>query len=90
MRAERSEESPGEIKSREVELGCHSWTVCLAAELVLNSCFSDTVFVTLLSTAVETATAINIDTCIYGTCAFLFCLFVKWMLMVIMYSAVSS
>ena len=27
----------------------------LAAELFLNSCFSDTVFVTLLSTAVETA-----------------------------------
>ena len=28
---------------------------CLAAELVLNSWFSDTVFVTLLHTAVETA-----------------------------------
>ena len=39
-------DSPGEIKSWEVELGCHSWMVCLAAELFLNSCFSDTVFVT--------------------------------------------
>ena len=41
-------ESPGEIKSREVELGSHSWMVCLAAELFLNSCFSDTAFVILL------------------------------------------
>ena len=44
-----------EIKSREVELGSHSWMDCFAAEL-LNSCFWDTVFVTLLRrTAVETA-----------------------------------
>ena len=41
------------MKSREVELGCHSWMDCLAAELFLDSCFSDTV--TLLRTAVETA-----------------------------------
>ena len=41
-----SQKSPEEIKSREVELGCHSRLVCLAAELFLNSCFSDTVFVT--------------------------------------------
>ena len=47
--------SPGEITSREVELGSRSRTDCLAAELFLNSCFSDTVFVTLLRTAVETA-----------------------------------
>ena len=60
---------------------------CLAAKLFFNSCFSDTVFVTLLRTAVETATDINIDTCIYGACAFLF---VKWMLMWIMYSPASS
>ena len=33
---------PGEIKGREVELGSHSWMDCLAAELFLNSCFSDT------------------------------------------------
>ena len=46
--------SPGEMKSREVELDSHSWTDCLAAELFLNSCFSDTVFVTLFRTAVET------------------------------------
>ena len=31
------------MKSREVELGSHSLLVCLAAELFLNSCFSDTV-----------------------------------------------
>ena len=39
-------DSPGEIKSREVELASRSWMVCLAAELFLNSCFLDTVFVT--------------------------------------------
>ena len=39
----------------EVELGSHSWMDCLAAELFLNSHFSDTVFVTLLRTAAETA-----------------------------------
>ena len=39
--------SQGEIKSREVD--------CLAAELFLNSCFSDTAFVPLFCTAVETA-----------------------------------
>ena len=38
--------APGEIRS---------WTDCLAAELFLNSCFSDTFFVTLLRAAVETA-----------------------------------
>ena len=45
---------PGEIK-REVELGSQSWMDCLAAELFLNGCFSDAVFVTLFRTAVETA-----------------------------------
>ena len=44
-----------EPKRKEVELGSHSWMDCLAAELFLNSCFSDTVFVTLAHTAVETA-----------------------------------
>ena len=48
-------QNPGEIKCREVELGSQSWMYCLAAELFLNSCFSDTVFLTLLRTAVETA-----------------------------------
>ena len=48
-------QSPGEIKNREVEPGFHSWMGCLAAELFLNSCLSDTVFVTLLRTAVEKA-----------------------------------
>ena len=43
------------MKGREVELGSHSRMACLAAELLLNSCFSDTVFVTLFCTAVETA-----------------------------------
>ena len=47
--------SPGEIKSREVELGSHSWIDRLASELVLNSCFSDNVFVVLFRTAVQTA-----------------------------------
>ena len=46
-------QSPGEIKSRELELGSHSRMDCLAAGLFLNSCFSDTV--ALLHTAVETA-----------------------------------
>ena len=46
-----SRESPTEFKSKEVELGSHSWMVCLAAELFLNSYFSDAVFVTLLRTA---------------------------------------
>ena len=36
-----------------MELGSHSWVDGLAAELFLNSCFSDTVFVTLFHTAVE-------------------------------------
>ena len=38
-----------------MELGSHNWMHCLAAELFLNSYFLDTVFMTLLSTAVETA-----------------------------------
>ena len=37
------------------ELGFHSWVECPAAELVLSSCFSDTVCVTLFRTSVETA-----------------------------------
>ena len=48
-------QSPGEIKSREVELGSHSWMDCLVAELFPNSSFPDTVFATLFRTAVETA-----------------------------------
>ena len=46
---------PADIKSREVELGSHSWMDSLAAELFLNSCFLDTVFVALFHTTVETA-----------------------------------
>ena len=38
-----------------MELGSHSWMDCLAAELVLSSRFSNTVFVTLFRTAVGTA-----------------------------------
>ena len=45
---ELGSDSRGETKSREVELGTHSWTDCLAAEFFNNSCFSDTVFATLL------------------------------------------
>ena len=37
-----------EMKSREVELDSHSWMVCLAAELLLNSCFTDAVFVDIV------------------------------------------
>ena len=48
------QESPGEIKSKEVEVCSHSRTDCLAAQLFLNSCFSDAVFVTLPRTAAET------------------------------------
>ena len=44
----RDQEAGGGVAS-------HSWMVCLAAELFLNSCFSDTVFVSLLCTAVGTA-----------------------------------
>ena len=47
---------PRRDQKREVELGSHSWTDFLAADLFLNSCFSDAVFVTLFPTAVETAT----------------------------------
>ena len=36
-----------------VEIGSHSLIVCFAAELFLNSCFSDIVFVTLFRKAVE-------------------------------------
>ena len=39
------QESPGEIKSREVELGSESWT-CLLLQLFPNSCATDIVFVT--------------------------------------------
>ena len=38
-----------------MELCSHSWVDCLVADLFLNSCFSDTVFVTLFCTGVETA-----------------------------------
>ena len=50
-----SQESPGEIKRREVELDSHSRMDCLAADSFPNSCFSDTVYVTLFRIAVETA-----------------------------------
>ena len=50
-----SRENEGYAKSRKVELGSHSRMACLAAELFLNSCFSDIVFVTLLCTVVKTA-----------------------------------
>ena len=44
-----------EIKSREVELGSHSWIDGLAAELFSTVAFLGTVIVTLFRTAVETA-----------------------------------
>ena len=50
--------SAEEIVSREVELGCKSWTFVFALKLMLlNSGATDIVLVTLPSTAVETATA---------------------------------
>ena len=47
-----TQESPGEIKSREMELGPHRELDNPLFQLFLNSCFADTVFVTLLRTAV--------------------------------------
>ena len=47
---------PGEIKSREAELGSESWT-CLLLRLFLSSSATDIVLVSLLRTAVETAIA---------------------------------
>ena len=49
------QESPGEIKSREVEQQIERELDSPLLQLFLNSCFPDTVFVTLLCTAVETA-----------------------------------
>ena len=50
--------SPEEIKSREVEQGCESWTFCCCCfKLLFNSGAADIVLVTLPSTAVETAIA---------------------------------
>ena len=48
--------NPEEIMSREVELGCESWTFFFF-RLFLNSGATDIVLVTLPSTAVETAIA---------------------------------
>ena len=47
--------SPGEMKSREVELDSQSRVDRLASNLFLSSCFLDTVFVTLLRTVLQTA-----------------------------------
>ena len=52
--AQESRRSPGDIKRRQMELGSQSRMDCLAAELLLNSCFLDTILVTLLHTAVKT------------------------------------
>ena len=49
------QESPEEIKSREVELGCHRQLNSPLLQLFFNSCFADIVFVTLFRRAVETA-----------------------------------
>ena len=46
-----------EPRRGEVELGCRSRVDCFVAELFLNSCFSDTVSVTLFCAAVETASS---------------------------------
>ena len=48
-------QSPREIKNREVELGSPNWMDCLAAELFLNSCLPDSVFVTFFCTSVQRA-----------------------------------
>ena len=39
--------SPEEIRSREVELGCESWTSFELSKLFVNSSATDIVFVTL-------------------------------------------
>ena len=49
------QESPEEIKSREVELGSESWTLSL--QLFLSSSATDIVLVAQVSLAVETAVA---------------------------------
>ena len=49
------EESPEEIKSREVELGSERWTNLCFSCSIHNSCATDIVFVTLLRTAVKAA-----------------------------------
>ena len=49
------QETPGEIKSWEAELGSHRELDNPLLQLFLKSCFSDTVFMTLFSTAVATA-----------------------------------
>ena len=48
-------DSPGEIKSREVELGSDKELDSPLLQVFISSCFSDTVFVALLRSAVETA-----------------------------------
>ena len=50
-----SQESPGEIKSREVQLDSYRELDNPSPQLFPNSCFSGIVFATLLHTAVETA-----------------------------------
>ena len=50
-----SQESPGEIKRREVELDSPRELDNPFLQLFLDSCFLDVVFVTLFRTAVETA-----------------------------------
>ena len=73
-------QSPGEIKSREVELDSHSCMDCLAAEFFLNSCFLDTVFVDLFCTTVETAdSGIHKLLCIGGVPTSLTVLFWWWL-----------
>ena len=49
------ESNRSELKSREMELGSHGELDNPLLQLFLNGSFSDTVFVTLLRTAVETA-----------------------------------
>ena len=48
-------QDPGEIQRREVELGFHRELVDPLLQVFINSCLSDTVFVTLLRRTVETA-----------------------------------
>ena len=57
-------QSPGEIKRREVELGSRSRMECLAAQLFLSSCFSDTGFVTLFRTDAETVISAEYKSCL--------------------------
>ena len=75
-----TQQSPGEIKGREVELGSHRELDNPLLQLFLSSCFSDTVLVTLFRTAVETAVSeVHKLLCTGGVLTSLTSLFWGWL-----------